>query len=326
MKSLNLKQVLFFGFGLLFLAAAVILGWQGLEKLGENQQKFQELTDQLGNEALASILVDPDGVKKTEKAAKEIRDFNDKLEKETTQLRQTWEQSSQLASASEQDWFNDPGKWKNRLIQIQSDVQKEAKQANLRLAPDFYLGFEAYRQKSPTSEEIPNLGLELSLASELVDKVIDSRKKAKEQFPTICELRSLTLLGAEKDSAPVPPSKEEKKVGLPDRSRKSFRLQMDSSPEVFYLLIQNLMQDDGLWIVRDLNISNPRQSFSSRSEIAQRFSSPKENLAKEEASSGKLLEILAGSESLSIQLDVDFVIFARSKGNVAKDPTKEKQP
>lgn len=323
MKSLNSRQVLLFAGGLFLLIAAAFLGWQGLENMGEKQRRCQELTDQLGNEALAAILMDPEGVQKSRKAAKEIKDLKEKLERETGQLRQSWEQSAQIASASDQDWAKDPGKWKDRLIQIQSDMQREAKQVNLKVAPDFYLGFEAYRQKSPSPEEVPSLALELSLAKQLVGHLIDARQRAKEQFPTTCELRVLNLPGTDKESPLSQPGKEGKNVAA-GLSRKVFRLEMESSPEVLYILVQNLMRDSGLWIIRDLSISNPKQGFPSRSEISQKFATSKESSEKDGLSPGKLLEILAGGESLAVQLGVEFVVWPKSPHPA--DLSKGKQP
>jgi len=223
------------GLGALLVLAGLV-GWFGLGRMGEVEVEMQTLAEKMGNPTLAALLADPAGPERVLREAGEIRKLKDEVSSLDEKTAAGWAQAGQEASGDGQDWSKDPGKWKDRLIEIQNRLQKEAPQRKVTLNPDFYLGLEAYRQKSPTEQEVPALALELSVAARLVDQLFHARQ-ANEQYPTVCEVQSLsgpTTLPT-KTSETNPPAASNRPAALPKSpDRKAFRLQIRSSPEVLY--------------------------------------------------------------------------------------------
>jgi len=301
-------------------AAAVLVAggvaWFGLGGLGEKQAEAQALTERMGNPALAALLNDPGGGSRASRDAAEIQKLAKDLQAGDTFANQ-WAQAAQELAGDGQDWAKDPSKWKDRLIAIQSQLQKEAKAGGLGLAPDFYLGLDGYRQKSPTPDEVPGLALHLSVAERLVRRLMEARQ-TKEQYPTVCEFRSLGGPGSVQEKGaqekpPPPPGPGGGKPGGPvaEAERKPFRVEIRSSPEVLYEYISLLVADPALFIVTDLRLANEKQTFPLRSEIAKKFfeeAAPAGQAASTDKKEDKrLLEILAGEESLDATLEIDFV-------------------
>jgi hypothetical protein len=305
-------------------AAAVLVAggvaWFGLGGLGEKQAEAQALTERMGNPALAALLNDPGGGSRASRDAAEIQKLAKELQAGDSFANQ-WAQAAQELGGDGQDWAKDPGKWKDRLIAIQSQLQKEAKAGRLGLAPDFYLGLDGYRQKSPTPEEVPGLALHLSVAERLVRRLMEARQ-TKEQYPTVCEFRSLGGPGSVQEKGaqekpPPPPGPGGGKPGGPvaEAERKPFRVEIRSSPEVLYEYISLLVADPALFIVTDLRLANEKQTFPLRSEIAKKFSEAPApasgDQSAEKKEKKKLLEILAGEEALNTTLMIDFVAWKK---------------
>jgi len=231
-----------------------------------------------------------------------------------------WAQATQELAGEGKDWAKDPGKWKDRLIAVQSELQKEAKAGRLTLAPDFYLGLDGFRQKSPTAEEVPELALHLSVAERLVRRLMEARQ-IKEQYPTVCEFRTLAGPGSAlekgvQEKPPVPPGPGAKPgPPAPEAERKKFRLEIRSSPEVLYEYVRMLTVDPALFIVTDLRLANEKQTFPLRSEIAKKFSEGSaptgEAMPAGKKEKKRLLEILAGEEGLNATFEIDFVAWKK---------------
>jgi len=291
------------------------VAWLGLGGLGEKQAEAQALTERMGNPALAALLNDPAGAGRATRDAAELQKLEKELRNNDAVARQ-WAQATQELAGEGKDWAKDPGKWKDRLIAVQSELQKEARAGKLGLAPDFYLGLDGFRQKSPTVEEVPELALHLSVAERLVRRLMEARQ-IKEQYPTVCEFRTLAGPGSAQEKggeekSPVPPGSGAKPEALAaEAERKTFRVVIQSSPEVLYEYVRLLAADPALLIVTDLRLANEKQTFPLRSEIAKKFSDASaaeggEALA-EKKEKKRLLEILAGEESLNVTIEVDFV-------------------
>jgi len=306
--------------------AAVVLvaagvAWFGLGGLGEKQAEAQALTERMGDPALAALLNDPAGAGRATRDAAELQKLEKELQDKDAVARQ-WTQATQELAGEGQDWAKDPGKWKDRLIAIQSELQKDAKARRLILAPDFYLGLDGFRQKSPTVEEVPELALHLSVAERLVRRLMEARQ-TKEQYPTVCEFRALTGPGSAKDKGGQEKSPVAPAPGIrpgtppPEVERKTFRVEIRSSPEVLYEYVRLLAADPALFIVTDLRLANEKQSFPLRSEIAKKFSEatppPGAGGAAEKKEKKRLLEILAGEESLNATLELDYVAWKQSE-------------
>jgi len=323
MKSQDRQQLVWLGGGLLILLAAGWLGWQGLGSLASSQDRVQELAQKLGNEAIAGILANPDGVDQTLRETKEIRQLKNQLDETCQKATEVWKRSTAQASAEGQDWSQDPGKWKDQLIAIQSKIQKDAAASRLLLSPEFYLGLEAFRQKSPAVEEVPELALDLSLAQRLTEKLMESRREARDQYPTPCELRQMNFPHLDPAVPGATPAAARPKETAGISSRKTVRLEISCSPEVLYDYVHRLNSDDWLWIIRDLAITNPRQTFPARSEIAKTFAPGAGGGAS--SSRGKLLEVLAGGEAVVVQMDLDYVPW-KGKDISGQPGSPEKKP
>lgn len=302
--------------GAAVVVAAGGLAWFGLGGLGEKQVEAQALAERMGNPALAALLNDPAGANRATRDAMEIQKLASELRDKDAVVSQ-WAQATQELAGDGQDWSKDPGKWKDRLIAIQSQLQKEAKVGRLGLAPDFYLGLDDFRQKSPTVEEVPELALHLSVAERLVRRLMEARQ-VKEQYPTACEFLALAGPGSVQEKASSPPVPGTKPgATTPEAERKAFRLEIRSSPEVFYEYTRLLATDPACFIITDLRVVNEKQSFPLRSEIAKKFSEPTAPLGEANPENQKeqkrLLEILAGEESLTATLEIDFVAWKQSQ-------------
>ena len=300
--------------------AVVVLGaggvaWFGLNGLGEKQAEAQALTERMGNPALGALLKDPAGPGRANRDAVELQKLAQELRDKDALARQ-WAQANLELAGEGKDWAKDPGKWKDRLITVQSELQKEAKSGRLDLAPDFYLGLDGFRQKSPTADEVPELALHLSVAERLVRRLLEARQ-IKEQYPTVCEFRTLAGPGSApekgvQEKPPAPPGPGARPgAPAPEAERKNFRLEIRSSPEVLYEYVRLLAVDPALFIITDLRLANAKQTFPLRSEIAKKFfeeAAPAEQAASTDKKEDKrLLEILAGEESLDATLEIDFV-------------------
>ena len=314
------RQVVLMGGGLLVLAAG--LGWWGLGRLAEQQAEAQVLADRMGNPSLAGLLAEPDGVARARRDTQAMQDLEAELQKKSASWTEIWAQETRKIAGEGEVWSSDPGKWKDRLIAVQSQLQKDAAASRIRLAPGFYLGLEAYREKSPTAEQVPALALHLGVAQRLVELFFQARK-VQEQYPTVCEFLSLNgpgTLQADSVESPVKPPPAKAKPATSPLPREAFRLEMRCSPEVLYEYVRLISRDPGLFLITGLAVTNEKQSFPLRSEIAGKFS--EEAKAGEESSGGprrekKLLEILAGEESVSATMDVDFVVWSSEPGRAS---------
>lgn len=329
-QALNQKQILAGSVVVLILVAAAGLAWLGLGGLEEKKSEAQILAEKMGNPALSALMADPGGVARAARDTAELQKMGKDL-RENDPDTARWAQATLELTGEGADWAKDPGKWKDRLIEVQSRLQKETKEPNTKvvLAPDFYLGLDAFRQKSPSPDEVPELALHLSVAERLL-RLLFKARETREQYPTICEVLSL--------SGPGSASKEEEKgrssgatgpgvrpgATALDLKRKKFKIEIRCSPEVLFEYVRLLAGDSALLIVTNLTATNEKQAFPLRSEIAKKFKEP-EGSGTTRVTEGKkeakrLLEILAGKESLNVGLEVDFVAWK------SLEPSKPGEP
>ena len=157
-------------------------------------------------------------------------------------------------------------------------------------------------------QEVPELALRLSVAERLVTHLFLARQTG-EQYPTVCEFQTLAVIG------PLQEKPGEAPVGRPAVSpvgpeRKSFRIEIRCSPEVLYDYVRRLTLDSWLFILTDLTVTNERQTFPLRSQVAKSLApagSPGAVSAEKTSSKKKLLEILAGEEFVTAVICLDFV-------------------
>lgn len=315
----NQRTILLGSGGLLL--AAVALGYWGMAQLGEKQAEAVALAEKMGNPALAVLLADPGGVARASREGLEIRNLEKVLRAEDGAWADGWAAETLKMSGEGQDWSTDPGKWKDRLIAVESDLQKAAVRNRVQLGPDFYLGLEVYREKNPAVAEVPRLALQLSVAERLVRLLFEARKVA-EQYPTPCVLQALSC----PEPAPIPTGEGavRKTASAPvGPERITFGLEIQCSPEVLYEYVRLLALDSSLLILTDLKVSNEKQNFPLRSEIATRLSNPAGSPGGDMPagkSGKKLLEILAGEESLKVSLGVEFVAWREPKATQGTPP------
>lgn len=307
-SSLDRDQMMGVAGAGLILVGAGLAGWFGLSRLGEVEAEVQVLAEKMGNPALAALLADPNGPGKAVRETEELRKLKDEVMSLDGNITAGWAQAAREAAGEGQDWSKDPGRWKDRLIEIQSRLQKESTQRKVILPPDFYLGLQDYRQKSPAEQEVPELALRLSVAERLVTHLFLARQTG-EQYPTVCEFQTLAVIG------PLQEKPGEAPVGRPAVSpvgpeRKSFRIEIRCSPEVLYDYVRRLTLDSWLFILTDLTVTNERQTFPLRSQVAKSLApagSPDAASAEKTSSKKKLLEILAGEEFVTAVICLDFV-------------------
>lgn len=325
-KKMTPREMLVVGGILVTILGAAVGTWLGLGSLGEKQAEFQVLVDRLANPALAGLLAKPGGAGQAVREAGEIQKLAQSLQETEGSSALRWAEGTREAQGEGKEWAKDPGRWKDELIAAQSDLQKKAPSQQVKLAPDFYLGLEAYRQKSPATEEVPRLAVELSVARRLVERLFEARK-IREQYVTACELKSLTgpssstVEGSKTGAAPAAPAPKRPGSAL---ERKNFRVELECSPEVLYEYVRLLSQDPWLLILQDLSVQSRKEDFPRRSEIAKKFSGP-EAAAKpqETASKKKLLEILAGDEKLFVSMEIAFVPWQQpDDGKTGANPGK----
>lgn len=316
MKSLNRNQLLLGGALLLGVVGAGVLGWMGLGALGEKQLEAQTLSERMGDPALASLLADPAGLGRAGKDAAELKKLTLEIQEKNATTKE-WSRATRELAGEGNEWAKDPGKWKDRLIAVQSQLQKEAATKKVQMAQEFYLGLNSFRQKSPSAEEVPGLAFHLSVAERLVRLLLQARE-IPEQYPTACEIISLVGPGSAEslDGQRISPTQNPTpKPGAPiiEIERKAFRLKIRSSPEVLYEYVRLLSRDPALLIITNLSLENEKQSFPSRSDIAKRFSEtpasedPNISDGGQRKNGKRLLEILAGEESVSTSMEIDFV-------------------
>ena len=314
--AMNRGQIMGVATGGSLLVVAGGLTWLGLGALSEKQTEAQALAEQMGNPALAALMADPAGPARASRETAELQKLEKELREKFGGSMETWAKGTQEAGGDGQSWAKDPGAWKDRLIEIQSRLQKEATANRVKIGPDFYLGLEAFRQKSPAAEEVPALALHLSVAERLVDLLMEARKVA-EQYPTICEFRALSAPGMVTGKPFSAGAAAPKPGAAPSGGeRNSFRIEIQCSPEVLYDYVQRLTRDAWLFVITDISVTNEKQTFPLRSEIAKKFAVSEAEAGSSvtaEKKEKKLLEILAGEESLMATLQVDFVAWKYPK-------------
>lgn len=321
--SLTRAETLGLLLGGVVLVGAGLGAWFGLGALSEQQAEAQALAGRMANPALAALLADPGGVNRAKRESDELRQVEKVLLKERSGLTSVWSNGTKEATGEGQEWAKDPGKWKDRLIEIQNELQKKGPARKVQLNPEFYLGLEAYRQKSPGPEEVPALALHLSVAQRLVELLMEARQ-IQEQYPTPCEFRSLTGPGSGPEKTMESRSPGPKKNTEPAQPEgKSFTVEIRCSPEVLYEYTRLLAQDSWLFIIRDVALGNEKQSFPLRSEIAKKFSQNEKGSAEAQPGRKRLLEVLAGQEALMVTLLIDFVPWRNAEGTKAGGPSAQ---
>lgn len=314
-----------------FLLVVVAAGYFGWCSLGEVQGQAQALAERKVKPELAAVLTRPGGAGAARKEAGEIVKLEEEIAQGEEGLVGSWREGFAQASGVGQGWSQDPNQWKDRLIAAYDRLKKQSgkKGDNSRviLEDDFYLGLQDYKQQTPPAEKVPDLARQLSVAEKLVELLIDSKKMAKEAYPTQCVMQSIVGPGvSESDAAKMGSDKSKQGVNSASYLREGYTLQFECSPEVLYGFVQRVVADPWLFVIVNLKLENDMKEFPKRSEIARKFSEGKNagdgSLgSKENVESGvdgavgtggasiqpPLLVVLAGKERLKVVVRIEFV-------------------
>jgi len=332
MKSkLTQPQMILAGAGGGLLLVAVIAGYFGWSSLGEVQGQAQALAERKVKPELAAILTRPGGAGAARKEAGEIAKLEEELTEGEEGLVGSWREGYVQASGEGQGWSQDPNQWKDRLIasydRLKKQSGKKGDNGRVILADDFYLGLQDYKQQNPPVERVPDLARQLSVSEKLVELLMDSKKLAKEAYPTQCVMQSIVgPAPSESDAAKMGSDKSKQGVNSISYFRDGYTLQFECSPEVLYGFVQRVVADPWLFVVVNLNLENDMKEFPKRSEIARNFSDGKNSGvgslgAKGNVESGvdgavgtgdasshsPLLMVLAGKERLKVVVRIEFI-------------------
>lgn len=299
----------------LALAVGGVLGKIGWDRLGAVSEEFAVVEQEQAKPGIGAILADPDGVQRTRENAKQINAMREALEKKLENLTGGWREGSEKAASADQTWSKDPGAWKDELIRVRASLLERSRQTpkpkRVEFSEDFYLGLDEFRQKNPTTAEVPALARELQVARHLVELLMTSREAAREAYVTVCRVEKLEGPKAEVDPTAMAGAKTPLPAGTaaPAAHRLKYRLALQCSPEVLYELMSRLARDPWLLIPTNLQVTNPTRQFPSRSEKMKSFGESAGSGKTDSTAGGgeKLLEVLAGKEALQVVLDVEYV-------------------
>lgn len=301
--------------GLACLGLMIAASWWGWGVLEESREAAQALFDQKADPVLGAILNQPGGPAAQQKSLDELAKLIAELREEETKILTPWREGTQKAEGAGQAWSQDPGRWKDRLIQVTSELFKFSREteegSRVELPDAFYLGLEEFRQKSPKVEELPLVVLHLNVAERLVRLLMETKQEVREGYPTRCQLISLAGPASAPDNVPreetvvVPGARPPTKAAVYRRS--SFQMEFDASPEVLYALVDKLSRDEWLLIPKALRIENEKVSFPPRGEFQKLFEPEKSSGEGNASAAPQLLAVLAGKERLRVNLAVDFV-------------------
>lgn len=323
--------------GASFLVIAAVLGWLGLGDLMEKADMAQQLAERRGKNEISEVLGRAGGLGAAKKEITQLDQLAATLEKKEESLLGPWRASTLEAAGEGKDWSKDPNRWKDLLVKYNDELRKAAKGAGNRsvlLGTNFYLGFEDFRQKSPPEDQVHDLALQLSISKRLVDLLYQAKGSTREGYPTPCQLlrlqgpcsQKVETLASEKSK-----SKEPMKNGL---MRDRYSLDLVCSPEVLYSYIQALVTNTYFFIPVNVAISNEKDAFPKRSELAAQFATGKtQGDGTTETLSGTgikahqpLLKVLAGDEKLKVNLQVDFVSFKPANPDQIQKAAKTGSP
>ena len=306
-KNLAEATPLLIGLGLFLLGAGSVWmtfsGWSGARVAAEELLQRKQ----------SSILALPEGMEKINHDITALQKASRQLKKELQVLTEPGEAAWGLG----QPWSVDPGQWKDRLIEANDRIREESGAAGqsgrVILAPEFYLGFEEYRQKSPSPAQVPALARQLAVSQRLMDHLLACRREVAEPFPTPCVLKKWKVPGvAAETSGGTPASPPEKSTATPASFlRETYEINLECSPEILADLLRRLAGDPWILIPTNLVVENEQTSFPKRAEFEKLFKNPAGVPGANEgqiipSAKAPLLLVLAGKEKLRVSLTVDF--------------------
>ena len=312
------QAVLFSVMGVVFLLS-LGLDWWGLGNLMEQSDAAQQLADRRGQSDISNILGHPGGISAAKKEITRLDKLNSSLGEQEDSILTPWRSSTSEAMGFGKDWAKDGNKWKDLLVKYNDEILKKSgkngEKKKVVLAPNFYLGLEIFKQRSPGDEQVPLLAMQLSVSKRLVDLLFAAKESTKEGYPTSCLLVALQGPLSKEGETTDAPKPKQKPGDKNENLRESYTIEIECSPEVLYAYIHRLTMDDYFFIPMNLQLENEKDAFPKRSELTGLFNAPLVNdpASGEQTRGGSnppaapLLLVLAGKERLRARLQVDFV-------------------
>jgi len=301
------------------LLMSVGLGWWGLSRLIEESDQAQQLADRRGKSEVSNILGRAGGLPEAKKDIAQIEQLNATLGQQEEVLIGPWRKSNQEANGEGKDWAKDGNKWKDLLVKYSDELLKKSGKngdnKRVILAPNFYLGLEEFKQKSPKDDQIPSLARQLNVSKRLADLLFESKESVREGYPTSCTLLKLQGPLGQEGRLPEGPQTKGKPADKSEYLRESYLIEFESSPEVLFAFIRNLVEDRWFFIPTNLRIGNEKENFPKRSELEDLFkiSVPAEGVTPDQVRGGTnsvippLLLVLAGKEKVHAVIQIDYV-------------------
>ena len=301
-KNLSQLMPVLVGLGLVLLGG--VLGWVTYTDWSALRLSAEELFQR----KQGSVLALPGGMEKLNREISALQNSRAQLAKELQDLTK----SGSEAWGAGQPWASDPGQWKDRLIEANDQIRKESgtsgQSGKVVLPPEFYLGFEDYRQKSPSPNEVSDLARQLSVSQRLANHLLASRREVSEPFPTPCVVQGWKVPGVSRsDSGETSESQKS-----PTFLRETYEIKLECSPEILTDLLHRLTRDSWFLLPTQLVVENEQASFPKRAEFQKIFGKPAPEtgtVASEDPASVSrppLLLVLAGKEKLRVSLTIDF--------------------
>lgn len=213
--------------GVAVVILAVAAGWGSWSLLSAAHERAQALNERQTRPGLSEVLARPEGTAAALREARELNQACAQLQQNEDQLAASWAQAYKEARGAGQDWATDPGKWKDRMIQLRSEVFRRSRDAvadqRILFSPDFSLGLEAFQQKSPGASQMAEVTRDLSVAYRLVTLLQEAKTSTVEGYPTPCKLVSLRVPSGAK-------GKGEEEAASPSPSGRAAPRQVSSVP------------------------------------------------------------------------------------------------
>lgn len=312
-KNLSQLMPVLVGLGLVLLGG--VLGWLTYSDWSALRLSAEELFQR----KQGSVLALPGGIEKLNREISALQNSRTQLAKELQDLTQ----SGSEAWGAGQPWASDPGQWKDRLIEANDQIRKEigtsGQSGKVVLPPEFYLGFEDYRQKSPSPNEVSDLARQLSVSQRLANHLLASRREVSEPFPTPCVVQGWKVPGVSRsDSGDTRGAEARIAKDLAELQksqtflRETYEIKLECSPEILTDLLHRLTRDPWFLLPTQLVVENEQASFPKRAEFEKIFGKPAPGTGavnpEDPASPSRppLLLVLSGKEKLRVSLTIDF--------------------
>lgn len=203
-----------------------------------------------------------------------------------------------------------PQAFQDRLRQVVSEVENRAKEKNVILPKDFYLGFDPYRTTLPSEVASAPLARQLQAIRSLVDKLIDLKVESIETL--------VRVPLPEEQGAFLANAQEDKKE--PVVKKYPFDISFRTEQGRFRLGLNSLLNSEQFFVLRSINVMNsntegPKRQVASELGTAPATPSPifgnagLGDAAGQNKPEKSALDVIVGRETLKVTLRVEMIDF-----------------